>query len=44
MPIKWPIGKSHAPPKNFGNVQNSGGAWHRLSLTSSSDNGHFDGW
>uniref|UniRef100_UPI004027A4C4 hypothetical protein n=1 Tax=Candidatus Cryptobacteroides bacterium TaxID=3085639 RepID=UPI004027A4C4 len=44
MPIKWPIGKCHAPPKNFGNVQNSGGAWHRLSLTSLSDNGRFDGW
>lgn len=38
------IGKCHAPPKNFGNVQNSGGAWHRLSLTSLSDNGRFDGW
>ena len=44
MPIKWPIGKCHAPPKNFGNVQNSGGAWHSLSLTSLSDNGRFDGW
>ena len=30
--------------RNFGNVQNSDGAWHRLSLTSLSDNGRFDGW
>ena len=38
------IGECPAPPKNFGNVQNSGGAGHRLSLTSYSDNGRFDGW
>ena len=44
MPIKWPIGERPSPPKNFGNVQNSGGEGHRLSLTSSSDNGCFDGW
>ena len=42
MPVKWPIGESHAPPKNFGNVQNSGGAGHRLSFDIIFYNGHFD--
>ena len=36
------IGECPAPPKNFGNVQNPGGAGHRLSFDIIFYNGHFD--